>query len=268
MSRVPLPRLVHGAASDVGLVREANEDSFLVRPPVFVVADGMGGHDRGDVASALAVEALGAVAEQRHDDTHGTGAAIDAALRAAQQRVAAYDAEQRAGGARRFGSGTTVVAAVLTAHEGVPVWVVSNLGDSRAYGFDGTVLVPLSTDHSLVQDLLEAGSITAEQARGHPERHVVTRALGGVGDVRADHVIVDLEVARRLVLCSDGVTDLVDDDRLAQVLADFSGPQEAADALVGAALAAGGTDNATAVVVDVVGWDGHGDAPSEPTTPA
>ncbi len=247
-------RLVHGGASDVGLVRAANEDSLLVSPPVFVVADGMGGHDRGDVASALAVEALAAVAGQEHDDARTTAEAVDAALRVAQQRVAAYDAEQRAGGAQRFASGTTVVSAVLSVHDGAPAWVVSNLGDSRAYGFDGTTLVRLSVDHSLVQDLLDAGSIAPEQARDHPERHVVTRALGATGAVTADHVLARLDVASRLVLCSDGITDLVDDDDLARLLAEAPGPQEAADALVAAALAAGGIDNATAVVVDVVGW--------------
>ncbi len=254
-------RLEHGATTDVGLVRETNEDSMLVRPPVFVVADGMGGHDRGDVASALAVEALAAVADQEHVDARATSKAVDAALRAAQQRVSAYDAEQRAGGARRFASGTTVVSAVLSAYDGAPVWVVSNLGDSRAYGFDGTSLVRLSVDHSLVQDLLDAGSIAPEQAREHPERHVITRALGASGAVGADHVVVRLDVASRLVLCSDGITDLVDDDDLARLLAAAPGPQEAADALVAAALAAGGIDNATAVVVDVVGWGapgGHG----------
>jgi serine/threonine protein phosphatase PrpC len=247
-------RLLHGATSHVGLVREANEDSLLVNPPVFVVADGMGGHDRGEVASALAVEALAVVAGQEPGDARATADAVDAALRDAQQRVAAYDAEQRAAGARRFASGTTVVSAVLSTYDGAPVWVVSNLGDSRAYGTDGTSLVRLSVDHSLVQELLDAGSITPEEARVHPERHVVTRALGASGAVGADHVLARLDVAPRLLLCSDGITDLVDDDTIARLLAAAPGPQEAADALVAAALAAGGIDNATAVVVDVVGW--------------
>jgi len=252
--------LHHGAASHVGLVRETNEDAMLVTPRVVAVADGMGGHDRGDVASALAVEALADLAELAHPDAEAAAEAVDQALRAAQQRVAAYDAGQRAAGASRFASGTTVVAAVLTADEGSPSWLVSNLGDSRAYGFDGVVLSQVSVDHSLVQELLDAGSIAPEEARGHPERHVVTRALGASGGVAADHVVVPLEVAPRLVLCSDGITDLVDDETFARVLAGAPDPQQAADALVAAALAAGGTDNATVVVADVVGWAGPGPA--------
>lgn len=252
--------LRHGAASDVGLVREANEDAMLVALPVLVVADGMGGHDRGDVASALAVEALAALADRAHPDAQAAAAAVDEALRVAQQQVAAYDAAQRAAGATRFASGTTVVAAVLTTHEGSPAWLVSNLGDSRAYGFDGTVLARLSVDHSLVQELLDAGTIAPAQARDHPERHVVTRALGASGSVAADHVVVPLEAVPRLVLCSDGITDLIDDETFADVLATAPLPQQAADDLVAAALAAGGTDNATVVVVDVVGWAGPGPA--------
>ncbi len=184
------PRLRHGQVTDVGLVREANEDALLAAPPVFVVADGMGGHDGGEVASALAVEALAPLAQRTWSDPGEAAEAVDAALREAQQRVADYDAQQREAGAARFASGTTVVAAVLVEHEGAPAWLVSNLGDSRGYGFDGRSLAPLTSDHSLVREMLDAGTISAEEARVHAERHVVTRALGASGDVAADHVVV------------------------------------------------------------------------------
>ena len=251
--------LHHGAASDVGLVREVNEDAFLVAPPVFVVADGMGGHDRGDVASRFVVEAFAALAEQGYDPARGPEA-VTAALQASQERIARYDEAQRAAGAEDFSAGTTAVVALVIEQSGPtpgspqePMWLLANLGDSRIYRFVDSVLEQVSVDHSVVQELVDAGTITPADAAVHPQRHVITRALGGAGSIAADFYVLPLAGAERLLLCSDGVSEMIDDAHIAHILADTSDPRDAADRLVAAAVAAGGRDNATALVVDVVG---------------
>lgn len=244
--------LHHGAATDVGRVREINEDAYLVAPPVFVVADGMGGHDRGDVASRIVVEQFGALADEGYDPERGPEV-IAETLRTCQARIAAYDAEQRAGGATDFAAGTTAVVALLIEQGEEPKWLLANLGDSRIYRFNEGTLEQVSVDHSVVQELIEAGVITAADAAVHPERHIITRALGGSGSTDADYFVLPLSGAERLVLCSDGVSGMIDDEQIGQIMATTSDPRDAADQVVAAAVAAGGRDNATAVVVDVVG---------------
>ncbi len=250
--------LHHGAASDVGLVREINEDAFLVAPPVFVVADGMGGHDRGDVAAQIVVEEFATLAEG-YDPTHGPEV-VTATLRSCQQRIAEYDAGQRAAGAHDFAAGTTAVVALVVEQSAgsvgggsEPMWLLANLGDSRIYRYNDAVLEQVSVDHSVVQELIDAGTITVADAAVHPERHVITRALGGRGSVEADFFVLPLAGAERLLLCSDGVSGMIDDAEIADILGRTSDPRDAADRVVAAAVAAGGLDNATAVVVDVVG---------------
>jgi serine/threonine protein phosphatase PrpC len=242
--------LHHGAATDVGLLREANEDAYLVAPPVFVVADGMGGHDNGDVASRIVVEEFARLAEEGYEPTRGTEA-VAATLEASQRRIAEY-AAPGGPGPRRM-PGTTVVAALLVEDDGAPAWLLANLGDSRIYAVSRGELHQVSIDHSVVQELVDSGEITAAEAHEHPERHVITRALGGPRLEPADFFVLPLSEAERLLLCSDGVSGLVDDDRIAAILTETSDPRDAADRLVEAALDAGGDDNATAVVVDVVG---------------
>ncbi len=244
--------LHHGAATDVGRVREVNEDAFLVAPPVFVVADGMGGHDRGDVASGIVVEEFARLADLGYDPGRGPEV-IAETLRTAQARVAAYDAEQRAAGATDFAAGTTAVVALLIEQSAEPKWLLANLGDSRIYRVSDGALEQVSVDHSVVQELVEAGVITPDDAAVHPERHIITRALGGRGSVEADYFVLPLTRAERLMLCSDGVSGMIDDDAIAEILADAPDPRDAADRVVAAAVSAGGRDNATAVVVDVVG---------------
>lgn len=239
--------LHHGAASDVGLQREVNEDAYLVAPPVFVVADGMGGHENGDVASRIVVEEFARLAEEGYDPARGAEA-VAATLEASQRRIAEYAAP-----GRPRTPGTTVVAALLVEDEGAPAWLLANLGDSRIYAVAGGRLSRVSTDHSVVQELVDSGEITEEEAHEHPERHVITRALGGPRLEPADLFVVPVEQVERLLLCTDGVSGLVDDDAIAAVLAENPDPRDAADGLVAAALRAGGDDNATAVVVDVVG---------------
>lgn len=250
MKRVELH---HGAATDVGRVREVNEDAYLVAPPVFAVADGMGGHEGGEVASAIVVEEFERLARDGYDPHRGYDA-VAATLEACQRRIDEYAAEQAARGvSRRRSAGTTVVAAILVEVDGEPAWLLANLGDSRIYRFSGGRLVQVSVDHSLVQELLDAGRISPDQVATHPERNVITRALGDPDGAEPDYFVVRLPDAERLLLCSDGITGMIDDEAVAAILADTADPRDAADRLVAAALAAGGEDNATAVVVDVVG---------------
>jgi protein phosphatase len=248
--------LQYGAATDVGRVREVNEDSFLADQPVFVVADGMGGHQGGDVASAIVVEEFGALAGQDYDASGGAEK-VAATLLECQRRIAEYGAQQSGqhGGQRRrrWYAGTTAVVALLVRGDEGPRWLVANLGDSRAYRLDQDVLERVSVDHSVVQQLVDAGRITEADVATHPERHVITRALGGPEPSEADFFDVPLTSAGRLLLCTDGITGMIDDAAIEGILRETKDPRQAADKLVAAAVAAGGEDNATAVVVDVVG---------------
>ncbi len=242
-----------GVRTDVGRVRDHNEDDLLAAPPVFAVADGMGGHDGGDVASRTTVEELRRMA----DDGWPEGGAPDAvveALTRAQQRIGDYAADRRAAG-HRSSPGTTAVVAVLVDADGsgaAPAWLVANLGDSRCYRLSQGMLEQVSVDHSLVQHYVDTGRITPAEASTHPERNVVTRALGGPGAPQPDLFVLPVAEAQRLLLCSDGVSGLVPAVVIGAILRDFPDPQQAADRLVEEALEAGGHDNATAVVVDAV----------------
>lgn len=250
--------LHHGAATDVGRVREVNEDAYLAAPPVYVVADGMGGHEGGDVASAIAVEEFGRMAEAGYDPQHGREA-VAGALEAAQARILEYaDQQTRHGVARRRSAGTTVVAALLVEDGDGLAWLLANLGDSRIYRFTDGALDQVSTDHSLVQELVDAGRITPDEVATHPERNVITRALGDAVGVEADYFVVPLAEAERILLCTDGINGMLDDDAIATILAEAADPRDAADRLVAAAVVAGGEDNATAIVVDVVGTVAEG----------
>ncbi|GAA4809479.1 PP2C family protein-serine/threonine phosphatase [Nocardioides caeni] len=250
--------LHHGAATDVGLVRHANEDAYLAAPPVFVVADGMGGHDRGDVASAIVVEEFAHLDAERYD-AEAAAQAVTATLGVIQERILAFGAEQRADGAAAgFSTGTTAVAALLVDGDSGPHWLIANVGDSRAYRFSDGELAQVSVDHSVVQELIDAGTITPAAAQDHPSRNVITRALGGSampGGVSGDpdYFLLPLAAAERILLCSDGVSGMVEDAEIGRILARCEDPRDAAEQVIAAAVAAGGHDNATAVVVDVVG---------------
>jgi protein phosphatase len=225
---------------------------MLADPPVFVVADGMGGHDGGEIASRIVVEDFARMAADGYDPRRGRDAVLHT-LRSSRQRLREYAATHRGSDGGPWHGGTTVVIAMLAEGEAGPEWLLTNLGDSRIYRFTGGELMRVSTDHSVVQELVDAGRISEEQAIGHPERHIVTRALGGPDPLDPDFFAVPLADAGRIMLCSDGITDLVRDDALARLLGASPDPREAADQVVAAALTAGGIDNATAVVVDVVG---------------
>jgi PPM family protein phosphatase len=231
-----------GSATDVGLVRANNQDRFLVAEPLFAVADGMGGHAAGEVASATAVHALEAAF------TEHTPAGLAEAARAANRAVwdqAQTDSELR-------GMGTTLVALALVGEPGSEELAVANIGDSRLYLLRLGELVQVTTDHSLVGELVAEGSITEAEAEIHPRRHVLTRALGVDPDVGVDLLTVDLHQGDRFLLCSDGLSREVTDDQAASVLRRLADPEEAAKELVSQAKDHGGNDNVTVVVVDVV----------------
>jgi protein phosphatase len=263
MSRVELH---YGAATDVGRVREVNEDSYLAAPPVFVVADGMGGHDGGDVASRIVVEEFARLAEEGYDPRRGSTAVAET-LVACHRRITEYAEEQSRHTGRDFQAGTTAVVALLVEDDaqegGAPKWLLANVGDSRIYRFVDGDLEQVSVDHSLVQELADEGTITREEMSSHPARHVVTRALGGPELEDADYFLLPLASAERLLLCSDGINEMIGDRQVAAILADATDPRDAADRLVAAAVAAGGRDNATAVVVDVMGLESESGYDSE-----
>ncbi|WP_183101485.1 PP2C family protein-serine/threonine phosphatase [Nocardioides pelophilus] len=246
--------LLAGAATHVGLVRAANEDAHLVAPPVFVVADGMGGHDHGEVASAFVVEEFARVAEAGYDAATVRAVVVEA-MEAVHDRIEEYDAVHQAAGDLLFSAGTTAVAALLVSDADEPHWLVANLGDSRGYLFGLGELTQVTVDHSLVQELVDAGTIAAAEAGAHPDRHIVTRALGGAERHGPDLFRVPAEVSTRILLCSDGVSGMLTHEAIARILGEHEDPSNAAAEVVAAAVAAGGRDNATAVVVDVVGLD-------------
>lgn len=235
-----LVRTESGAASHPGHVRSVNEDGYVASFPVFVVADGMGGHDAGELASAEVVLALEPLVG-RPSVTPGD---VMDSLSQAQRRVRAIPTPPGRD------AGTTVAGVVVAGEGGTPYWLVVNLGDSRTYRMSAGTLEQVSVDHSEVQELVDAGTITPGQAAHHPRRHVVTRALGADAALEPDFWMLPVEENDRILVCSDGLTTEVDDELIARILLDHPHPQAAADALLHAALAAGGRDNVTVVVVD------------------
>lgn len=229
-----------GARTDVGYTREHNEDSLLVKPPLYAVCDGMGGHEAGEVASEIAVRELESHAPGE-PDADALGRAVDEANLAIIRAVSE--------GIGREGMGTTCTAAMLEGDQ----LAIAQCGDSRAYLLHNGVLQQLTRDHSLVADLVERGEIQPEEARTHPWRSYITRALGLDPRIHADLYELTVDSGDRLMLCSDGLYSLVDDTDIRRIMASTTHPQEAANALTEAALAAGGNDNVSVIVVDAVG---------------
>ncbi len=240
--------LTVSSVSHVGKVREVNEDALIAEPPVFAVADGMGGHAFGDRASATAVLAL----REEFDPAVPTepGHMLTAIRRAnaAVRELTAWAGDER------VIAGTTLagVALVVEHPAAIPHWMVFNLGDSRVYRWDTTAVVPrlerVSVDHSVVQELLDAGLIDENAVRTHPDRNVVTRALGASDEVAPEAWILPAAQPQTFLICSDGLTKELDDERIAQLLG-ADDPASAVDRLLEAALEAGGRDNVTIVLV-------------------
>ena len=235
------PGISFGSRTDVGHVRDHNEDSLTVVPPLFAVADGMGGHEAGEVASELTIKTLEQLAP-----AHPDAQALERAVEAANLNVLQAPSQ----GIGREGMGTTLTAAMI---EGERL-LIAQVGDSRAYLLHQGELQQLTRDHSLMMDLIEAGQITPEEARVHPNRSVITRAIGSDPHMKPDIYELNISAGDRLLLCSDGLSTMLEDDEIQTIMRHTPSPQQCASDLVDAALQAGGYDNVTVVVADIEGF--------------
>lgn len=230
-----------GSRTDIGYVRDHNEDSLIIIQPLFAVADGMGGHEAGEIASEITVNTLAELAPS-HLDAEGLTAAVEAAnynvMKAPRQGIG------------RDGMGTTLTAAML---EGERL-LIAQVGDSRAYLLHKGHLQQITRDHSLMADLIEAGQITPEEARVHPNRSVITRAIGSDIHMRPDIYELNVDAGDRILLCSDGLSSMISNNAIESIMHRQSDAQHCADELVTAALENGGADNVTVVVADVPGF--------------
>jgi protein phosphatase len=253
-------KIVTGVRTDVGRVRQGNEDAYLLHAPLYGVADGMGGHVAGDVASRTAVETIEAHADGvTPEDLPELVRAANRAIRELAERDPAL-----------HGMGTTCTLVLIdgsTAH-------LAHVGDSRAYLLRGDDLTQVTEDHTLVQRMVREGRISQEEAGHHPQRNIITRSLGVDDDVQVDTFTLELAPGDRLLLASDGLTSMVGTDQIKALLADGDDPQAQADALVEAANAAGGEDNITVVVLHAIENGAsetgpvHATAPPPPPEPA
>jgi PPM family protein phosphatase len=241
---VPFLELQPFGLTHAGKVRQNNEDALLVGggedETLFVVADGIGGFEAGEVASSLAVDVLKDLQPEEP---------FKAAIGEANRRIVAAGR----GDEKLSGMGTTVVAIRFGGKQGEPVAEVAHVGDSRAYLVRGGDMNPITEDHSLVAELVRSGDLTRDEAAEHPQKNLITRALGADEEVDVDTVIVPIEAGDRILLCSDGLSDMVSETGILEILAESpDDPERAARALLSAALDAGGNDNITVVVVDVM----------------
>lgn len=243
-----------GQATDRGLRRELNEDAFLSTETLFAVADGMGGHEAGEVASRVCVETLSEGYRQAGGQLNAEQ--IQNLMREADNAIRVAASER---------AGTTLTGAAVVYQEDQPYWLVFNVGDSRTYRLAGGELEQISVDHSEVQLMMDRGEITAGEAVWHPRRHVITRALGTGDDSRADFWLLPIQHGDRLLICSDGLSGELRDEDIKDIATRFADPQTAVDELIQAALRTGGRDNITVVVADAV--RGHVDDDLADTMP-
>ena len=247
------------SSSDKGMVRRINEDSFVAVPPIFLVADGMGGHAFGDRASQETARALEAGLP---GDGPATAAAVLVAVKDANLAVRSISEDEFAG------STLAGVALVQDESAGMLTWMAFNIGDSRVYSWSGDALRQLSVDHSAVQELVDEGLITEAEAAVHPDRNVITRAIGIDVDLEPDVWLLPTGGDHTFIICSDGLTKELDDATITEVLLHSDSPLAPADRLVAAALAAGGGDNVTVVVVSATVSLVSGSDSDEPALPA
>ena len=246
-----------GASTDIGQVREGNEDSYLVIEPLYAVADGMGGHRGGEVASSLALETVQGMFERREGSL---------AEQVAEANRAVFDRSQNDRSVS--GMGTTLTAAQV---DGNRVHLV-HVGDSRAYLLRGGELTQITEDHTLVHRMVMEGEITPEEAETHPHRSILTRALGVDQTIQVDEGDIEVVPGDRILLCTDGLTGMVPEGQIREILLETPDPQEAVEKLVKVANRAGGIDNITAMILEF-GDDGGGPGatkesaiPQQPTT--
>lgn len=233
--------LVWGALSDCGPRRRLNEDSFLAGAPVFLVADGVGGHESGDVASRRAVDAFRPLLGGETVDLGSMERAFDDAVRAVAKI-----------GVRGRAPGTTLSGVALTRHDDDAYWLVLNIGDSRTYRHAEGRLEQVSVDHSAVQELVDSGELTEVDAEVHPRRHVITRAIGAGSDGYPDLWLLPALAGDRMLVCSDGLTRELAREEIERTLCEEPAPQAAAERLVREALGRGARDNVTVVVIDAI----------------
>lgn len=243
--------------TDRGAVRRINEDSFLMSAPLFVIADGMGGHAFGDRASQAAIAVF---ADALVEGAPSSATAILETVKRANDAVL----ELSVGDDSLSGTTLTGVAFVDLDSAGNYHWMAFNVGDSRSYRWDGRTLTQLSVDHSAVQELVDSGVLSKAEAERHPQRNVITRALGADDTVDADIWLLPARARQTFLLCSDGLSKELSDDEIARIIVFHDAeqlretdnlPLSLAERLVNAAIAAGGSDNVTVVIVesDIVG---------------
>jgi len=238
---------IFGAASDTGQLRDINQDSYLTARGLAIVADGMGGHSGGEIASALAVQTMQSLLADRAVE-HRSLQSLTEAVRIANREILTKAATDSA----LQGMGTTVCAlSIIDSAAGLQLGLI-NVGDSRAYRFYDGDLEQITEDHSLVEVLVRQGRLTPEEAQVHPQRNIVTRALGVGDQVEVDRFEVAAQHGTRYLLCSDGLFNEISDEQITTILAAVTDPNEATQTLVNLANDHGGRDNITAVIVDVV----------------
>lgn len=229
------------ALTDVGKRRETNQDSFVTVPPVFAVADGMGGHSLGEVASGAVVRSI----SSRAKAGSVTREDINAALSDAVDTIELDAAETE------LGAGTTVTGVFLTSHDDAPVWDCFNIGDSRVYQWFKGALTQITTDHSVVQHLIDTGQITEEEAEFHPHANVITRAVGFNDEPVPDFSSFAVVPGQRILVCSDGLTKEITSRGIEYFLGESATAEVAAQTLVSQSLDNAGRDNVTVIVIDV-----------------
>lgn len=228
------------ALTDIGKIRETNEDSFVCRPPLFVVADGMGGHVAGEVASRMAVETVDACFAARQQD-EAPQELLSQAITQANKLIFTMAQED----SERAGMGTTVTAALVSGTQ--LFW--GHVGDSRMYLLRAGKLSQVTEDHSLVSELVKKGNITAEEALQHPHRNILTRAVGTGEQVKVDTGSLELQAGDIVLMCTDGLTNMVTDEELAATLGQGGGGPDLLATLLAKANEAGGLDNITAILI-------------------
>ncbi|MGL6278541.1 MAG: Stp1/IreP family PP2C-type Ser/Thr phosphatase, partial [Gaiella sp.] len=235
--------------TDTGRRRHQNEDAFVCQPPVFAVADGMGGAQAGELASQLAATVVESGGTAPRDENE-----LAALVRAANARIF----ERATTDPLAAGMGTTLTVVVVDEHAGM--LALGHVGDSRAYRVRAGALERLTDDHSLVGELMRSGRLTEAEASAHPARSVITRALGTEPEVEVDTFTIPVEPGDLLLLCSDGLSSMLSDERIAALAIGAAGPAEATEELVTAANEAGGEDNVTVVAFEIV----DGEPPERP----
>ncbi|WP_127473775.1 PP2C family protein-serine/threonine phosphatase [Microbacterium sulfonylureivorans] len=247
-----------GSATDPGLRRRINEDSYIAAPPLFLVADGMGGHHAGEIASATVIDEFAGFAGRASlgiDD-------VRAALARARRRVEGLPPGEGAG------AGTTLTGVVIADVDGEGYWLAINLGDSRTYRLSEGHLEQISVDHSVVQELIDAGQLDPDAAARDTRRNVITRAIGAGSDADADYWLIPAEAGDRILVCSDGLSTELDGEAIHAILVAETHPQSAATRLVHEAMLRGGRDNITALVVDATAVRSRASRPGDHTAPS